>query len=255
MGLEFRRVLFRSREILKRTGHPDNIEVMPWADGYRRAQEEDNIILFSTTRSPMRENLFKWVGPLVPNNLVFFARKNSGIAIDRLEEAKKMKAIGVYKDDFGELLLKEKGFNNLNAVLENRQNLPKLLNGEIDLWIANELTGKHMISQARAGNKIEKIYEVQKNYMYLAFSKSTSDEVIEEWQRGLDELKSDGTYTQIFSQWIMFSYTEDLGPQVLKNVELTVEERIWLADHPVFQVATDPDYAPFQFQGEDGASK
>ena len=97
------------REMLKSLGHPDNIEVMPWSDGYRLAQEEDNVILFSTTRSPAREKLFKWVGPLVPNNSVFFARKASGISIKNLEDAKKVKALGVYKDDFGELLLKEKG--------------------------------------------------------------------------------------------------------------------------------------------------
>lgn len=243
------------REILKRTGHPDNIEVMPWSDGYRLVQEEDNIILFSTTRSPAREKLFKWVGPLVPNNSVFFARRSAGISIASLEEAKKVKAIGVYKDDFGELLLKGKGFSNLDAVLENSLNVQKLLEGEIDLWIANELTGKHMIARAGAGGSIEKVFEVQKNYMSIAFSKSTPDAVIDKWQKVLDEIKADGTYAQIFSQWIMFSYTDDLKPEESKTVNLTKEEREWIKKHPVIRIAPDPDYAPFQFRGEDGKSK
>ncbi len=243
------------REILKRLGHPDNIETMPWADGYKLAQEEDNTILFSTTRSPMRENLFKWVGPLVPNNSVFFARRGSGIAITSLEDAKKVKSIGVYKDDFGELLLKEKGFTNLDAVLENQMNVQKLLDGEIDLWIANELTGKHMIAKAGAGGKIKKIFEVQQNYMSMAFSKGTPGSVIEKWQQVLDEIKADGTYAQIFSQWIMFSYTEDLKPEEQRRVELTDEEQEWVKNHPVIRIAPDPDYAPFQFRGEDGKSQ
>ena len=144
------------REILKRVDHPDNIEVLPWADGYRIAQEESNIILFSTTRSSRREKLFKWVGPLVPNNLVFFAKKDSNISLKTLEDAKSIGSIGVYKDDFGELVLKEKGFTNLDSVLKNSQNVPKLLKGEIDLWIANELTGKHMIAKAGVAAEIEK---------------------------------------------------------------------------------------------------
>ncbi len=243
------------QEILKRVSHPDNIEVMPWTDGYKLVQEEDNIILFSTTRSPMREKLFKWVGPLVPNNSVFFARRDSGTSITSLEDAKKVKSIGVYKDDFGELLLKEKGFTNLNAVLENNLNVQKLLDGKIDLWIANELTGKHMIAKAGAGGKIEKIFDVQKNSMYLAFSKSTQNSVIEKWQKVLGEIKSDGTYAQIFSQWIMFSYAEDLKSMEKRKVLLNDEEKEWIKKHPVIRIAPDPDYAPFQFRGEDGKSQ
>ncbi len=243
------------REILRRIGHPDNIEVMSWADGYRLARGEGNIVLFSTTRSPMREKLFKWVGPLVPNNLAFFARKGSGISITRLEDAKAVKAIGVYKDDYGELLLKDKGFTNLDAAVENSQNIPRLLQGEIDLWIANEITAKHMIAESGTDRRIVKVFDVQKDYMSIAFSRTTPDAVIERWQRVLDEIKSDGTYAQIFSQWIMFSYTDDLKPKKGRNITLTAEERAWLQAHPVIRVAADPDYAPFQFNNEMGDSE
>lgn len=244
------------REILRRTGQPDRIEVMPWVDGYRLAREEDNIVLFSTTRSPMREKLFKWVGPLVPNNLAFFARKGSGISITSLEEAKKVKAIGVYKDDFGELLLQEKGFTNLDAVIENSLNIPRLLQGEIDLWIANELTGKHMIAKAGAGHRIETVFEVQKDYMSIAFSRNTPDELVAQWQRTLDEIKSDGTYAQIFSQWLMFSYTDDLKPVKKRpKLKLSAEEKAWIDTHSVVRIAADPDYAPFQFRNAAGDSE
>jgi two-component system sensor histidine kinase/response regulator len=242
------------REILKRLEHPDNIEIMPWVEGYRLAQTEDNIILYSTTRSPLRESLFKWVGPLVPNNLAFFARKDRAISIASLEDAKQVKRIGVYEDDFGELILKEKGFNNLNAVIENSLNIPRLLNGDIDLWIANELTAQHMIKHARVGNKIEKVFEVQKDYMSLAFSRNTPDSVIERWQQILDEIKSDGTYAQIFSQWIMFSYTDGQKPKSTPKLRLSDKEQQWIDAHPVIRIASDPDYAPFQFINRAGDS-
>ena len=203
------------REILKMVNHPDTLEVLPWVQGYNLAQKEDNIILFSTTRTPIREDLFKWVGPLVPNNTAFFAKKGSGISISNMDDAKKVKSIGVYKDDFGELLLKNKGFKNLDAEVDNRLNVNKLVEGKIDLWIINELTGKHMAMKAGFANAIEKVYEVQKDYMYIAFSKSTPDSVIAEWRNALDKIKADGTYAQIFSEWIMFSYTEDLKPDII----------------------------------------
>ncbi len=166
------------REILKRLGHPDNIEVMEWSRGYNLIQQKDNIILFSTTRTPGRENLFKWVGPLVPNNMVFFAKKGSGISIKSMKDAKKVKSIGVYKDDIGEILLKEKGFTNLDSVMDNIENVQKLVDGEIELWIGNELTGKHMARQLGFADKVEPVYDVQKAFMYIAFSKNTPDAVI-----------------------------------------------------------------------------
>ncbi|MCU7837046.1 MAG: transporter substrate-binding domain-containing protein [gamma proteobacterium symbiont of Taylorina sp.] len=244
-----------TREMLKRLGHPDNIQIAPWFEAYNKARHDNNIILFSTTRTPAREKLFKWVGPLVPNNTVLFSRKNSGYVINNLEEAKKIKTIGVYKDDFGELLLKSKAFNNLQSVMDNWKNITKLVNGEIELWVANELTGKYMAREKGYSNDIEKVYDVQKDYMYLAFSKTTPDEVINKWQNTLDEIKSDGTYAQIFSNWIMFSYSDVLKPKNSTTIQLSAEEIKWIKEHPQIRVAPDPDYAPFQFTDTKGKSQ
>ena len=244
-----------TREMLKRLGHPDNIRLMPWSQAYNLVLNEDNLILYSTTRITFREKLFKWVGPLVPNNTVLFARKGSGIALNSLEDAKKVRSIGIYKDDSGELMLKGRGFTNLVSVLDNRENLTRLAQGKIDLWIINELTGKHMARQAGLADQIVKVLDVQKEYMYLAFSKTTPDEVIDKWQGVLDEIKSDGTYGQIFSKWLMFSYSDDLKPISAQPISLSEQERAWIKQHPIIRVAPDPDYAPFQFTDKNGKSQ
>ncbi|MES9851099.1 MAG: transporter substrate-binding domain-containing protein [Candidatus Thiodiazotropha sp. L084R] len=241
------------REMLRRLDHPDTIEVSSWTRAYRLAQENDNAVLYSTTRSPIREDLFKWVGPLVPNNLVFFARSVDNISIASLDDARKVGRIGVYKDDYGELLLKENEFTNLRSIPDNRINVKDLVDGKIDLWIMNELTGNHMTRELGYDDKIEKVFDVQKKFMYIAFPKNTPDNVIEKWQNTLDDIKDDGTYAQIFSSWIMFSFTDDL--KSAREITLSDEERIWLAAHPVIKVATDPDYPPFQFTDEGGVSK
>lgn len=240
------------REILRRLDHPEDIEISSWLNAYRLVQEKDNTILYSTTRSPFREDLFKWVGPLVPNNIVFFARTISGISIKTLNDAKKVGRIGVYMDDFGEILLNEKGFTNLRSVPDNRVNIKDLVEGKIDLWIINELTGNQMAREIGLANKIEKVYDVQKEFMYIAFSKNTPDSIIDKWQKALDEIKADGTYAQIFSKWIMFSFTEDLKPT--NRIKLNKEEQAWLNKHPTIKMATNPDYPPFQFTNKEGGS-
>ncbi len=241
------------REILRRIGHKDEITLTSWSYAYRQTLEKDNIILFSTTRAPFRENLFKWVGPLVPNNTVLFARSSSGMTIKKLDDAKSVGNIGVYKDDYGELLLKEKGFTNLRSVQDNKLNLEDLVYGKIDLWIINELTGNQMAREMGLNNKIKKVFDVQKEFMYLAFSKNTPDAIITQWQQALDEIKSDGTYAQIFSKWIMFSLTEDLKP--VQSIQLNNEERNFLSKHPVINMAPDPAWPPIEFYDSNGSYK
>ena len=241
------------REILRRLNHPDSIEIAPWSQAYRRTLESDYTILYSTTRTPLREGLFKWVGPLVPNNTAFFARTVSGVSINTLDEARKVGRIGVYLDDFGETLLKEKGFKNLRSVPDNMLNVADLVNGKIDLWIINELTGNYMAKEAKLADKIEKVFDVQNDFMFIAFSKNTPDSIIDLWQKTLDNIKDDGTYAQIFSTWMMFSFTEDLKPD--NRIQLTQTEQQWIRKHQIIKIATDPDYPPFQFTDENKVSR
>ncbi len=238
------------REILHRIHHPDNIEVSPWSKAYRLIKEEDYNALYSTTRAPFREHLFKWVGPLVPNNTVLFARTSDNISIHSIDDARAVGQIGVYKDDYGELLLKQNGFTNLHAAPDNITNLKNLIDGKIDLWIINELTGNQMAREEGLAKQIKKVFDVKKEFMYIAFSKSTPDDVIAKWQQALDEIKEDGTYAQIFSKWIMFSLSESLEPKHL--IGLTNEEQEWLDNHPVISIASDPAWPPMEFYDDKG---
>lgn len=50
------------REIQKRVGNTDPIEIVPWARGHNDVLKKPNIVLFSMARTAERENLFRWVG-------------------------------------------------------------------------------------------------------------------------------------------------------------------------------------------------
>ena len=189
------------QELLKRVGHRDNIKLHSWSLAYKLIQEKAGHILFSTTKTRDREKLFKWVGPLLPQKLVFFARKGSNYSFSTVTEAKKVGRIGVYRDDVGDLLLKEKGFKNLDRVIDNQLNPKKLVAKRIDLWLVGELVGNHLAVKAGLADKIEKVFDVLTRPLYIAFSKDTPDSVIEKWQKNLDEMKADGTYKRILEKW------------------------------------------------------
>ena len=86
------------REIQRRVGSEEPIQVYPWARAYKMALEEENVVLFGMTYTKVREDKFKWVGPLATKRDILVAKKGSGIKISRLEDAKKVGRIGTLRD-------------------------------------------------------------------------------------------------------------------------------------------------------------
>lgn len=191
-------------EILKITKEKANIKLLPWARAYREIQNKPNIILFSTTRTKQRESLFKWVGPVGNNNWVFYAKSQSNIKINSLEEAKTNKyKIGTYLNDATELYLKKEKFNNLYSVPDDLLNIKKLLKGRINLWAAGESQGLYKAKQLNIDpQKLKKIFSIKNTKLYIAFSIQTPDSVINLWQKELDNMKKNGLYKKIIQKYI-----------------------------------------------------
>lgn len=191
------------REILRRLEQPDTIEIVPWSRGYNMTLTHKNVVLFSTTRLPQREDLFQWVGPLYTQTWGFYAIKRSGLNINSLDDAKKTARIGTYLNDAKEQFLKEKGFDNLVSANRNLINVRRLLQGDIDLWVSSDLNVNHIIRQAgEDASQIELIYPFHTVENYIAFSRQTESSLVVAWQKILEAMKQDGTYQAIVDRFV-----------------------------------------------------
>ncbi len=193
------------REIMQRLNLNFAINLVPWKRGYYEVQRRPNVVLFSMTRTFKRDKLFKWVGPLHVTKFSFYKKKGSDITINTLDDAKQVDAIGCYRDDVREKLLKRLGFTNLSSLFgkdANLRNLNMLMKGRIDLWISSDhVVFKIANDTGIDPNEIEETLTVKKAYVYLAFSKDTDDKIVNEWQHTLEAMKKDGTYKRILSQY------------------------------------------------------
>lgn len=191
------------REILKRVGQPDTIQVVPWARGYKAVLEEPNVVLFSTARTEERESLFKWVGPLARWSYVFYKRRGSPIALNTLDDARKVHSIATYRDDAREQFLLEHGFTNIDSSPKLASCARKLLEGRVDLWLDSNLTARQVVQKLGMDpNEIQPVLTVKTNHLYIAFSKSTDDTVVAHWQAALNTMARDGTLRRIYAQWL-----------------------------------------------------
>ena len=189
------------REILGRLHMPDNIQAVPWARGYTLALTQPNVALFSTTRLPQREKLFKWVGPLYSQTWGFYARKDATIQIDSMAQAKAVLRIGTYYKDAKDQYLRANGFGNLVSTNKNLSNIRHLLDGTIDLWVSSDFNMPYLARQAGIDpEQLKLVYAFKKVQNYIAFSSQSPDALVSRWQQALDEIKQDGTYDRLCLQ-------------------------------------------------------
>lgn len=190
------------REIQRRVGSNEEIKVYPWARAYKMALEEENIVLFGMTHTEVRHDQFKWIGPLATKRDILVAKKGSGIRINSLEDAKKVKRIGTLREDTRERLLKSQGFTNLEPVSDEQMNARKLFLGRIDLW-TYKIPGLRTVCDLAGVDykEMEEVYSLREINVDIAFSKKTSDAIVQKWKNAFNQMTADGTLMKIRKRW------------------------------------------------------
>jgi polar amino acid transport system substrate-binding protein len=190
------------REIQRRVGSHEEIKVYPWARAYKMALEDENVVLFSMTYTKVRYDKFKWIGPVAKKRDILVAKKGSGIRINSLEDAKKVKRIGTLREDTRGRLLKSHGFTNLEPVSDEQMNAQKLDLGRIDLWTYKKPGLRTVCDLAGVDyNEVEEVYNLREIELMIAFSKKTSDSIVEKWRTAFNEMGADGTIMKIRKRW------------------------------------------------------
>jgi len=190
------------KEIQKRVGSHEPIKIYPWARAYQMALKLENIVLFGMTRTAERNSKFKWIGPIARKRDILVAKKGSGIKINTLDDAKKVKRIGTIRGDAKENYLKGQGFTNIVSTHDERKNIQKLMLGRIDLWVYKRPGLKTICNLVGVDyNEIEEVFSLREFDISIAFSKKTSDLIVRVWQKAYNEMSADGTLEKIRSKW------------------------------------------------------
>ena len=204
------------REILNRLDIPDNIRISSWENGYHLCLTNPNFVLFTMKRTPLREKLFNWIGPIGSNHTIFYAKKGSDIKINSMEDAKKVSKIATCSAWFSEQDLKNAGFTNLVSSPDPNENVRQLVEGKVDLSIFTDITIPAIAKQAGYSiDDLEPVYTVSTGDFYIAISKGTPQHVIDEWQQLFHDIYEDGTLEKMYGEWLPNSKLPDLDkPQL-----------------------------------------
>ncbi|WP_229455671.1 ABC transporter substrate-binding protein [Massilia sp. KIM] len=183
------------REAMLRAGVTYSIELLPWKRAYTAALQRSDTCVYSTTRTPEREPLFKWVGPTDGAQWVLMGRADRQWRIGSLDEARGLR-IGTYNGDARDHFLRERGLQ-VDAAPNDLINPRKLLLGRIDLWAASLRSGSKVLEQHGWDKQIVPVYVFNRIEVYLACNRGVPDEVVNRLNAAFAEIARDGTGRRI----------------------------------------------------------
>jgi polar amino acid transport system substrate-binding protein len=188
------------REMMKRAGIRYEMTLrFPWSRIYKMTEEGKGFGLFVTTRTPERENSFKWVGPIADTSMVLIAKPGSDLKLTKIDQAANL-TIGGYAGDSVAETLKGMGFMVKEAV-EDTTNIQKLMDGEIDVWATTDPVGPYF-AKTKGYPNLPVVLRFRTSQVYLALNKETPDIVITEMQKAFDSMRDDGTLAQITRKYL-----------------------------------------------------
>lgn len=195
------------RRIFNRAGFEYKISMIPWKRAYNETLKHPNTILFTTSHTDKRKDLFKWVGPLFPRRVVLYRlKKNEYIKVRSFEDLKKYRIGAVRGGAIGELLL-SKGFKtgiNYDEADTGTQNILKLFMGRIELIPGSEISIAHrMKNTPYSFSDLEVVFTlIDRGGYYIAINKETSDAIVDRIQKAFDSVIAEGGREEILKTYL-----------------------------------------------------
>ncbi|MGL1892724.1 MAG: transporter substrate-binding domain-containing protein [Spirochaetaceae bacterium] len=186
------------------------IKTFPWTRAYNSVLTNNDTMLYTTYKTEDRENLFRWIGPIIPpSNMYLFKLKKNEIKINTIEDIREY-SVGVIRGVKNHSYLIELGMSDHNIVAVNsmEQEIKMLYSNRIDLIIADSITLIPALkSFGYSKLDVEEVMLFREGELsYMAFNKNISIKTFNIIQNSYNEMINSGEI-----QDILIRYYNELG--------------------------------------------
>jgi polar amino acid transport system substrate-binding protein len=172
-----------------------DVLLVPWARGYQNVLKQSSTALFTMSRTPAREHLFKWVGPIFKSVHVLMAKKTANLKFKNLGEVLSYR-VATIQGDVSEISLQQIGFPELNMakVTDLERAFLMMQLGRVDMLMVSVDGFEHLTKLLNVDpSKYEQVWQVNEIGNYIAFNLETSDKVIERYQKAFENVAEQRT--------------------------------------------------------------
>jgi len=196
-----------AKTMLSASGQLVPIQLLPWRRAYRMALSRENTLIFSLVRSPERESLFHWIGPVHSlNGYLIALSTRDDIQLKTLDDANRYQ-IATISDYYTEDYLLNRGIkrDKLESVPQGVQAIKMLLSGRVDLIALSDVNFSQNIR--KLGLKPELNFKKKFKFksenvkLYLALSKRTPDHLVKQFRAMYRQLEASGEFDRIYRKY------------------------------------------------------
>jgi polar amino acid transport system substrate-binding protein len=193
------------RAIMALTGDDFEIRMRPSMRASRVLQTQPRTIMYSMFRTPERESLFKWVGPIAEESIYPYQLAAAAQPIHTLEQLLHTPRITTRHAGLVPTMLASMGFDNLDtSATESEQLYRMLLAGRTEVIIGDTDTGVAYYSRQLgiAPGSLRRVpIELYRSSLYIAFSGDSDDELVANWAKALEHLRETGELERIHGNY------------------------------------------------------
>lgn len=180
--------------VMEKTDIPTRYKIQPWKRVYDNGLRKENFMIACLGRTPTRETLFQWIGPVTKGNrYLFYKLKDNPASVKSLGDLKSYKIAvlrGGHQNDF----VNQNGLEkSAQTVAETKQLLRLLLKGRVQFVLNSE---EDMIAHVKEQNlTMDQFEEALLAYnvaAYLALNQNTPKEIVEKVRNAYQDVSAQG---------------------------------------------------------------
>lgn len=193
-------------KIFRQAGYHPQIEMYPWKRAYYLVQKQKNQFIYTLNRTPSRETLFRWIGPILTKRTYLYKLKGrDDIKLSSLEDAKKYVTAVI----LGHSLtteLEELGFKEDDNIIKTPNKSIQtnvFLNNRCDLITGNEYTIYRALRSADLSmSDVEPALFISASSYFLGAHPDTDPDIVEQLQKTSEDLKQSNFAEKIIAKYM-----------------------------------------------------
>lgn len=210
------------REAFSRMGYDSTLEIMPWSRALDSVRFGETDAIFYTVRNKKRESFLHFPNePLWVERTVAIVPLGSPVSLDsELTNARNINLGTGRSYRYGphlDALIAGGTFSSVEVVPSSRDNMEKLLAGRIDAFLTDYPNALELLNNHDSGTLLDMVRHpdgkpafFDEVPAYLAFSRiSVTLKTVQTFSQTLQDMKQDGSYQNIMSQYDIENATMD----------------------------------------------
>lgn len=194
------------RQIFNEVNLDPEFEIYPWNRAYEMVLQDKNCFIYTINRTPERESLFKWIGPILYKNVhLYKIRGRDDVVIESLADVRKYTTVVILGHSLTTALL-DQGFRDRRELIitpNKKAQMKVFLKGRADLITGNQFTIFDALrSEGYTLDYVEQAFFVSSGGYFLAANPGISDNLVEELNRANTKIQQSGLIEKIIIKYM-----------------------------------------------------